>query len=372
MKNSMSVARVDWKSPGSNRERGFSLLELMVALVVTMIISGAVFGLMAQGQGTFQREPGRSERQQQIRIAMDRIQKDVLMGGAGLGPLVQAFGPNLDAVGALGVTAGENSDFLEIRLQTPDCPSVLIDPANPRNGSNYNSASSWPDCYPEPGWVLAFFPDGNAKWGWGHNQHGGGNQKFNFPPGQQPTGSQMEGVANLSCSVDLNVVGAPCPAGNEGEAIFFAQMDMYRYQIANDTDGTPSLFRSSTGGFDGATEAFSNPPGTAWQLIARGIEDMQVRYRVAPGLCGGDASGWRTTAPIIIANAAVAYSGASDDECIVREVEVTLWARVVGDSTSTDGATTAANGVTAIRGSMMTTVSPRASVVGLAAANQWH
>jgi len=339
-------------------QAGFSLLELMVALGVTLVITGAMYGLIASSQGSFRREPALIDRQQQIRIAMTRIEEDVLNAGLGLGNFVQSFGENLNGVGMLGVRVfgdpnlgGGNSDFLEIRQQTADCPPVRIDAVTPRNGSNYNSTDAWPACYPEPGWVLAFFPDGNAKWGWGHNQHGGNNAKFNFPPGQQPAGSQMDGIQNLQCGLDLAVVGGACPAPNQGEAIFFAQMDRIRYQLGNDTDGVPSLFRSSSGGFDGATEAFSNPPGNAWQLVARGIEDMQVRYRTF--------AGWQNAAPVILPASATPYDN------IVREVEVTLWARTVGENQLQGQTRAVGNGVTAVRGSLVTSIAPRAAQTAL-------
>lgn len=345
------------RGTGPATQRGFSLLELMVAMVVTLVITGAMYGLVASGQGAFHREPALIDRQQQIRIAMHRIEEDALNAGLGLGTFIQSFGENLNGVGMLGVRVlgdanlgGGNSDFLEIRQQSPDCPQVRTDPANPRNGSNYNSAEAWPSCYPEPGWVLAFFPDGNAKWGWGHNQHGSAGQKFNFPPGQQPAGSQMIGVANLSCSLDLAVVGA-CPPGNSGEAIFFAQLDRIRYQLGNDTDGAPSLFRSASGGFDSTTEAFSNPPGNAWILVARGIEDMQIRYRTF--------AGWQNAAPVIVANAASPYDN------IVRELEVTLWARTLGESRLQGETRAAGNGQTGVRGSLVTTIAPRAAQMSL-------
>ena len=344
--------------PQKNHSRsssGFSLLELMVAMVVTLIITGSMYGLITSGQGSFRREPALSDRQQQIRVAITRIQEDVLKAGMGLSPTIQAFAQNKNGLGPIGVRVatapdlgGGNSDHIEIRAKTSDCPSVRVDPANPRNGANYNAIDTWPACYPEPGWVLAFFPDGNAKWGWGHNQHALNNAKFNFPPGQQPPESQMEGVQNLSCSLDLAVVaGGVCPPQNQGEAVFFSQMDRYMYLIDFDVDGVPSLFRSTTGGVDMVTQDYAPPPSDAWQMLSRGVEDMQIRYRVF--------SGWVDNAPTIVPNAPDALDN------VVREVEITLWARTV-DVANLQGQTTAAgNGVTAVRGSMTTTVSPRAA-----------
>lgn len=343
------------RAAGRRNQAGFTLIELMVAVVITLVITGAMYTMMISGQGAFRREPVLIDRQQQIRIAALRIEDDLLKAGFGLGSLFQSFGPAMNGRGPIGVRAlgdgalgGGNSDYLEIRLKTDDCPSVRVNPANPRNGANYNSTDAWPACYPEPGWVLAFFADGNAKWGWGHNQHGGGNVKFNFPPGQQPDASQMVGVDNLSCSLDLTVLGgASCPPANQGEAIQFQQLDLISYRIANDTDGVPSLFRSSNGGIDQTSELVTNPPSSAWQLIARGIEDLQVRYRTA--------AGWVNSAPTILPLDASPYDN------IVREVEFTLWARSIGQARLQGETTAAGNGTTAVRGSLVTSVAPRAA-----------
>ena len=82
------------------RERGFSLIELIVAMVITMLIMGSVYGLIAGGQNAFRREPELAERQQNIRMAMDLIMKDIANAASGLPTFVQAFTPGLDACAA--------------------------------------------------------------------------------------------------------------------------------------------------------------------------------------------------------------------------------------------------------------------------------
>src|SRR6185503_2584377 len=89
----------------SRSTSGFSLLELMVAMVITLVITGAMYGLIVSGQGSFRREPALSDRQQQIRVAMSRIEEDILKAGMGLGPTVQAFAENKNGLGPLGVRA---------------------------------------------------------------------------------------------------------------------------------------------------------------------------------------------------------------------------------------------------------------------------
>ena len=340
------------------KEQGFSLLELMVALVVTLVITGSMWGLMASGQGSFRREPVLMDRQQQIRIAMTRIREDAQDAGLGLGNLFQSFGENLNGVGIPGVRAagdlnlgGPNSDFLEIRRQAPDCPKVR---STNRTGAVFQIAENpLPGCLAVPGWVVAFYPDGNAKWGWAHQLTG---QGFNVPPAQQPPSSQMQWVpphANLQCSIDMLANGGVCPPANDGNPVAFGVINQVRYQLGNDVDGTPSLFRSDSGGFDAATGAFANPPGPAWQLVARGIEDLQIRYRVS------DAVGnpvWQDAAPTIVA---------PSFDNVVREVEITMWARTVGESRLQGETLAPGNQVTAVRGSLVSSVSPRAAQTAL-------
>ena len=64
------------------RQSGFSLVELMVAMTVTLIVSGAIYGLLASGGNAFRREPEVADRQQNIRLAMDLITRDVYTAGA--------------------------------------------------------------------------------------------------------------------------------------------------------------------------------------------------------------------------------------------------------------------------------------------------
>jgi prepilin-type N-terminal cleavage/methylation domain-containing protein len=63
------------------REQGFTLVEVLVALAITMIVMSAVFGLLTQGQDSFRREPEISDLQQSARTGLDRISSDLAMAG---------------------------------------------------------------------------------------------------------------------------------------------------------------------------------------------------------------------------------------------------------------------------------------------------
>ena len=110
---------------------------------------------------------------------------------------------------------------------------------------------------------------------------------------------------------------------------------------------------------------YAAPPlaNAGWQLVARGVEDLQVRYRTA--------GGWQAAAPLIAPASAIA----TRLDNIVREVEVTLWARTIGEA-RLQGESTSANGVIAVRGQLVMSVAPRAAQIALLnetnVANRWQ
>ncbi len=64
-------------------ERGFSLLELMIAMVIFIIISGAIFGLMQLGNYDRNRASRRSDVLKNARVAIHMVGRDVLNAGLG-------------------------------------------------------------------------------------------------------------------------------------------------------------------------------------------------------------------------------------------------------------------------------------------------
>ena len=398
---------------------GFSLLEMLVAITVTLIIMGSVYGLIAQGQNAFGREPLVADRQQQIRLAMDRIQKDVVSAGLGLGPYVQAFAPGLDGIGPIGVRVagdpllgGGMTDALEIRSRAADCPVVRtassVVPVPPLgtalSGQNLQTLEPLTPCFDpngwDQGWVHLLYPNGWSKFGWLSNIGALNQSTF---AGGQPDGSQIGGgaasPAHVLCSRwfgnqnnSASPNGAACGVANplpnplptpprppydavagclQCDPFAIQAAELIRYQIGTDTDGVIGLFRSTTGGFDasGGNPVPTNPPGAAWQLVARGIEDLQVEYQST-----NSAGAW-LNAPVLITDSIVAGPGD-----IVLGVRVTLWSRVVGDRAQPagnpgDGLTgesrAPGNQVMAVRGSMTSTMAPRAAQDALVGTLQW-
>ena len=65
---------------------GFTLVEVLISMLITLIVMSAVFGLLSRGQSTFQREPEIADMQQTARSALDMVSRDALQAGAGLPP----------------------------------------------------------------------------------------------------------------------------------------------------------------------------------------------------------------------------------------------------------------------------------------------
>lgn len=94
--NSGSAATITGRpeGPGAGRspersERGFSLTELMIAMMVFTLIMGAVVGLLVKSQKIFRTEQGVSEMDQNARLMIDFLTRDIQQSkenALGLGP----------------------------------------------------------------------------------------------------------------------------------------------------------------------------------------------------------------------------------------------------------------------------------------------
>ena len=83
------------------RQAGFTIVEALVAAVLTLTIVGAAYRLVHPSQLALQREPEAADMQQRLRVAAGTLFEDVMMAGAGpdwdarAGPLNGFFPPVL-------------------------------------------------------------------------------------------------------------------------------------------------------------------------------------------------------------------------------------------------------------------------------------
>lgn len=361
--------------------RGFSLVELLIAMLVTLIVSGAIYGLLAGGQSAFRREPELTDRQQNIRVAMNLIMRDIANAGAGMPTFMQTFTRNLNACsscpdlgGAPMGLDGNVTDELEIvtndssRDNEPVCN-------NPGNGNSVNirlvrgQSTIGPDTP-----IMIIFDDGtwtfrnvqgtsNPNTGAGsciagedhvnvNLQQGGDTSGMNTPGGIcKPTPT---GLGNAGSPTDCVLGGTVCGTSTTAcpnfptdgppcctvVALGFAEI--VRYRIRPDpASGVPVLQRRTS---------TAVPP--AWQTVATGIEDLQVQYTQADGTLTAQAPG----APAVVAG---------NFGSIITQVQVTLASR--SEAQNIQGATTNASASLrdAIRGRLTSTGSPRSSLVAL-------
>lgn len=68
----------------ANGESGFSLIEVMVAAMLTVGLMGAIFGLLNRNQQVFVTETGVTDMNQNIRTVVDLLTRDVQSAGMGL------------------------------------------------------------------------------------------------------------------------------------------------------------------------------------------------------------------------------------------------------------------------------------------------
>src|SRR5438045_46217 len=64
-------------------ERGFSILELTVAMTIMLAATAGVFALMLPSHGTLGAQPEVADMQQRLRVATDALSRDVIAAGAG-------------------------------------------------------------------------------------------------------------------------------------------------------------------------------------------------------------------------------------------------------------------------------------------------
>jgi hypothetical protein len=138
------------------------------------------------------------------------------------------------------------------------------------------------------------------------------------------------------------------PPASVPPQVFLYPARIVRYQIGPSADDTlPALWRSETGLYTAAGAAAPAPggAGSPWELVARGIEDLQIEYRF-----GVPAPAWANRPP---------PSTTDDWSSLVREVRISLSARA--GAPNLQGQTNAPNAPAAVRGQLVTVVAPRAA-----------
>ena len=317
-------------------ESGFSLIELMIAMVVTLIVTGAIYGLLAGGNSAFRREPELADRQQNTRVAMSMIESDIANAGTGLPGFVQVFANGLNGHGVNG------EDALEIVVGLPQCPvtNICVRAADALPFQVLETTSALPACFgiPEPAAAVA---PGAGQARLGAALYGQG--AVIGPVSNDGAATTCAGANTAGTKVGVRADSGPAwwrPFQGADPTIYttpaaptqVVPVEVVRYVIATDpadplNPGDPNfrhLWRSVTGGRSAAPAINYNdapvpdPPGGTWQLVARGINDLQVQYLDGDGVLKDEPGLFTVTPPN------------QEWNLIVRQVNVTLSSRVAG------------------------------------------
>jgi prepilin-type N-terminal cleavage/methylation domain-containing protein len=123
------------QAEAANHE-GFTLVELLVAMAITLIVTAATLSLIGPAHDVFQVQPETADLRQRIRVGIDALQRDLLMAGAGMyaagavGPLHQALAPVMPYR-----AFGSGSDAARGTYFRTDAISLLfVPPTPPRRG----------------------------------------------------------------------------------------------------------------------------------------------------------------------------------------------------------------------------------------------
>ncbi|HUE88989.1 MAG TPA: prepilin-type N-terminal cleavage/methylation domain-containing protein, partial [Vicinamibacterales bacterium] len=81
-------------------ERGFTIVEMLVAMFIMVTITGTIFSLVDPARGAYRAQPEVSDMQQRLRVGTTFLAQDLMMAGAGspagsalMGTLVNYFAP---------------------------------------------------------------------------------------------------------------------------------------------------------------------------------------------------------------------------------------------------------------------------------------
>ena len=277
---------------------GFTMTEVLVSILITMIVMAAVFGLLASGQDSFRREPEVADLNMNTRAGMDLISRDLLVAGLKVPPTMAVIWTD---------GGGITPDEITIVSADPNFPTCLPWVEPPSSTINTSSTLVVETSTMEPGFAdpMSAYSQGMVLIAFETSDCNGdgmvGVHPFELTQDPRCTGAGCERL-NLNHN-PADISGLNFPGGFNGEVkedcaiIGYYHVVQYRINPLPPTPN-PTLERRDLS-IDGT-----------WTPVAANIENMQFEY--APRGTGiftgtpvaslqGDTATWITGVRITVA-----------------------------------------------------------------------
>ncbi len=244
-----------WSLAAPNGSNGVTLIELLIALVISAILVAGIYRTFINQQRSYATQEQVADMQQNVRVAINRMIREIRMAGFG-GKNENTNGSN-DIITVFGNVNG----FTNIINAVDNSPRA----DNVGNSDEITVVAAYKQ-------IATIAADVNA---------GSKTLTVNYPPG----GTQFDDITRKYMCINgrynyevVPAVGNPItlakPAAlNEshvaGEPVFL--MRAIRYGLRVDSKGVPVLFR----------DLYPNTANTQRDSVAEYIEDLQFRYVLA-------------------------------------------------------------------------------------------
>ena len=212
--------------------RGFSLLEVLIALTLTGIVTSAILRAYVVQHKSYMAQDDATAVQQNARAALDEVARHVRMAGNNL-PL-----------GLLPLqVSNSNPDTITIVYRVNDCDTYLADTMG--TPSAVLNCATAVDCFSDGQWAYIFEPDsGGGEW---------------FQISSVDVGAQQ-----------LEHSGMALSKAYHADAIVLT-MEQIRFFVDQTSDVDHPMMMMQL-------------PGQAAQIFADNISDFQLRYRMKNGV----------------------------------------------------------------------------------------
>jgi type IV pilus assembly protein PilW len=252
----------------SNCQRGFSLLELLIAMTLGLMVTGAIGYIFIGSNQTFRTQDGLARMQENARYTFDIVSQDVRMAGFnGCGASV-----NATVLAAPSWFGDLNNALLGYEATSAGATAVGLPAGIAANAINGTDALTIVRADESTQWILAGNPAGTVL---------ATTANHGLVAGDIGKILVACDASGGNANATVFAIAAPTPAGtaiNTNAAIGntyplntrLLPIHAATYYLRNNVAGQPSLYR----------ETLTAAGGTQAEELAPGVEDMQITYGV--------------------------------------------------------------------------------------------